>query len=79
MADLIHRVMDELGINTFRVPFLKAEFVKRGWLPNRPNAGLILRTAALRRTNEFKLSNGEFTRIGRPKKPEGLGLLDNLQ
>jgi hypothetical protein len=79
VADLIHKVMDELGISTFRIPSMRLEFIKRGWISSKPNSGLILRTAALRRDNEFKLNKGELTRISKPKKPEGLGLLDGLE
>lgn len=69
LADLIHKVMDELGIGTFRVPVMRDELIKRGWLEKKSNAGMSVRTAALRRKREFKLDNGEFTRIGKAEMP----------
>jgi hypothetical protein len=79
LADLIHKVLDELGITSFRIPFMKAEFVKRGWLEDKPSAGLLLRNAALRRKNEFSINNGELSRTNKPhKKPEDFSLLEDM-
>lgn len=66
-ADLIHLIMDELGIETFRMPQMHREFVKRGWADKTPSASVVLRSAALRREGEFVNENGTFRRIGKPK------------
>lgn len=66
IADLIHQIMDELNWRTFRIPAMKREFIKRSWIEDSTNAGVIIRTAALRRKDEFTLKDGVITRIGKP-------------
>ena len=73
LADLIHEVMNERGISSFRIPLMKAEFVKRGWIEDKPSAGLVLRNAALRRKKEFTVKNAELFRIGKPSNSANTG------
>lgn len=66
IADLIHQIMDELRLTSFRIPEMKREFVKRSWIEDKSNAGVIIRSSALRRKREFSLKDGVITRVGKP-------------